>query len=100
MSTFTSGKSKVGVGVMDGVGVMVGVGVIVGVSVWVGLSVKIAVGNGVGVKVGNGFGVRVAVKITVWVDVGELGIDSWLEHPAMNNNPRIDNEVERIKARS
>lgn len=62
MRAVTSGKSKVGVGVIVGVGVMVGVGVIVDVSVIVG----------VGVKVGEGVLVKVGVKeaVGVWLDVG------------------------------
>jgi hypothetical protein len=72
MSTFTSGKSKVGVGVIVGVGVMVGVGVIVGVNVWVGVLVCVAVGKGDGVNDGDGRGAKVAVKVIEGEGVGEL----------------------------
>ena len=62
MITVTSGKSKVGVGVIVGVGVMVGVGVTVGVSV----IVEVYVGDGVCV----GVAVNVGVELGVCVDVG------------------------------
>jgi len=64
MRAVTSGKSKVGVGVIVGVGVMVGVGVIVGVFV--------AVGDGVSVEVGEGVLLKVGVNdaVGVWLGVG------------------------------
>jgi hypothetical protein len=51
--TVTSGKSKVGVGVIELVRVIVGVRVIDGDGEWVGVSVGVLVGRGVGVKAGK-----------------------------------------------
>ena len=63
--TCASGKSNVGVGVMEGVRVIVGVGVTLGVKVGVGVSVCVAVD----VEVGVGMRVRVGVLLGVGVGV-------------------------------
>jgi len=96
MSTVTSGKSKVGVGVIVGVGVMVGEGVIVGVSVWVGVLVCVAVGKGDGVNDGDGSCVLVAVKVIEVEGVGELSKGNWPSHPEMIVSARIKSRMEII----
>jgi hypothetical protein len=63
MSTVTSGKSNVGVGVTVNVGVIVGVGVSVGVCVIVGVNVTVGVSVGVAVAVWVAVGVGVAVGV-------------------------------------
>jgi hypothetical protein len=75
--TVTSGKSKVGVGVMVGVSVMVGVGVMVGVAVGVGVSV------GVGVKVGVG------VLLAVGVGVAKMACTDWQPLKARASPARV-----------
>lgn len=85
MSTITSGKSKVGVGVI------VGVRVIVGVNVSVGVLVCVAVGTGDGVNDGDGLGVLVAVKVAEGIGVGELSEGSWSAHPDTIVSASIDN---------
>jgi hypothetical protein len=80
MMTVTSGKSKVGEGVIVGVGVMEGVRVMVGVR----LGVKVGVEEGVSVKVG------VCVKVGVWVGVS-VGVGNnalATSHPLKDNKRR------------
>jgi hypothetical protein len=60
--TTTSGKSKVGLGVMLGRGVMVGVKLDVGVKVKVGVALAVGVSVGVGVQVTVRVGVTVHEK--------------------------------------
>jgi hypothetical protein len=79
MRAVTSGKSKVGVGVIVGVGVMVGVGVIVGVFVVVGVAVDVEVGEEVLVKVG----VKDAVGVWLGVSVGVPKREKGALHPAI-----------------
>ena len=87
--TVTSGKSKVGVGVMVGVSVIVGVGVFVGVSVMVG--VKVGVGVSVGVAV------YVAVGVSVGVGVGVANSASGaLQLLKTNANARVIMSVKRL----
>jgi hypothetical protein len=87
INTVTSGKSKVGVGVIVGVEVIVGVRVIVDVDVWVADEVRVAVGTGDG-EVG-GVGVLVPVGFIVGDAVG-LGDVNKLKLPLqatiMNSN--------------
>ena len=66
--TVTSGKSKVGEGVIVGVSVIVGVRVIVGVYVSVGVVVDVWVAVEVSVGVGGGEGVAVGFGVCVGVD--------------------------------
>jgi hypothetical protein len=99
MSTSTSGKSKVGVGVILGVKVIVGVWVIVEVFVRVGVVVLVAVGTGVGVNEAVGLGVKVAFVVIVGEDVGEVGVNNWLEQPEMNVKPIIKTAKRMIEGR-
>jgi hypothetical protein len=73
MRTVTSGKSKVGVGVIVGVGVMVGVGVIVSVLVAEGVNVGVGVGEAVFVWVGENEAVGVRLGVGVEVPKSENG---------------------------
>jgi len=74
MMTVTSGKSKVGVGVIEGVRVMVGVR----------LGVKVGVDEGVSVKVG--VWVEVGVWLGVNVGVGNNALAT--SHPLMDTRSR------------
>jgi hypothetical protein len=70
----TSGKSKVGVGVIVGVSVIVGVNVMVAVGVDVRVGVIVAVGVLVGVTVAVDVGVDMAVCVIVAVGVDPANI--------------------------
>jgi hypothetical protein len=84
----TSGKSKVGVGVMVGEGVIVGVRVMVGVNDWVGVRINVEVGSGVGeyVRVGCGVCVEVGRLVGYEVAVAEIGFEP--EQPVVIQIPK------------
>lgn len=88
-----------GVGVILGVKVIVGVWVIVEVFVRVGVVVLVAVGTGVGVNEAVGLGVKVAFVVIVGEDVGEVGVNNWLEQPEMNVKPIIKTAKRMIEGR-
>jgi acyl-[acyl carrier protein]--UDP-N-acetylglucosamine O-acyltransferase len=85
----TSGKSKVGVGVIVGVGEIVGVGVMVGVLVWVRVGVAVAVGMREGV--GESVGVKLAVKEAVGVEL-EGVVLSALQAERMNREGKMNQD--------
>ena len=89
--TVTSGKSKVGVGVIVGVGDMVGVKVIVGVKVLVTVGVGVAVGTGEGE--GEFVGVKLAVKEAVGVEVGEAIISGPQAERKINKGTNSNNKA-------
>ena len=89
MFTTTSGRSKVGDGVMLGVRVMVGVLVMVGVAVMVAVAVIVAV------RVGLGSGVLVNVAVEGGCEGVKTGAACGTEHALRESSGRMDKHIQR-----